>query len=196
VYVIALVAELAGTLTGLPFGGYSYGSALGPKLFDAVPFSIPLSWFGMGAAAFGLLSGLRASRFARIALAAVAMTSWDLVLDPAMSSGAAIVKYWEWTEGGPIFGMPLLNLPGWILVSLLLMWWLDRQNGTAAPPARLSAATYAAGVGFSAALCLAAGWWQPVAAVLVALAGIALATVALGRPRPATAHGSPAASGT
>src|SRR5262249_35109879 len=41
--VISAAAELTGTKTGWPFGGYEYTNFLGPKLLGRVPAAIPLS---------------------------------------------------------------------------------------------------------------------------------------------------------
>jgi putative membrane protein len=51
-------AELTGTKTGWPFGGYEYTSFLGAKLLGSVPFAIPLSWFSMGFASFMLADAI------------------------------------------------------------------------------------------------------------------------------------------
>ena len=42
---ISACAELTGTKTGWPFGGYEYTDFLGPKLLGRVPVAVPLSWF-------------------------------------------------------------------------------------------------------------------------------------------------------
>ena len=38
---------------------------------------------------------------------------WDLVLDPAMAHEDLAVRFWEWSETGPYYGMPIQNYVGW-----------------------------------------------------------------------------------
>lgn len=50
--LISATAELTGTATGWPFGGYAYTSFLGAKILGRVPYPIPFSWFSMGFASY------------------------------------------------------------------------------------------------------------------------------------------------
>ena len=122
---LSLGSELLGTSTGFPFGGYSYLSGLGTKIAGLVPFTIPLSWFYMGLACFLIANTtLRfgshwMQRVEAIALGAMMLTSWDFVLDPAMSQAA--FPFWEWHQPGAFFGMPLQNFAGWMGTGALFM---------------------------------------------------------------------------
>lgn len=122
---ISLGGELAGTSTGIPFGEYSYLNGLGYKIQGLVPFTIPLSWFYVGFSSFLLaLTVLRQSRhwlmvMEAIALGSLILTSWDFVLDPAMTQ--TLVPFWEWLKPGPFFGMPLQNFGGWMVTGALFM---------------------------------------------------------------------------
>ena len=49
------------------------------------------------------------------------LTVWDLVLDPAMAHESLTIKFWEWSETGPYFGMPIKNFVGWSITGLLYM---------------------------------------------------------------------------
>jgi carotene biosynthesis associated membrane protein len=188
--LISAGAELTGTKTGWPFGGYEYTDFLGPKLFGRVPVAIPLSWFYMGFAAFVLADAVAASPRARsrtlwsIVLGAWLLTAWDLVLDPSMAAPQMrYVHFWIWHESGPYFGMPLRNLAGWFATGLLfiaaarLLW-----NERAAPraPVALPFVVYAVNVVWSMALSVSAGMW-PTALAATALALIP-AALALRRP--------------
>lgn len=119
-YGASLFSELMGTTYGVPFGAYRYGEALGVQWLGRVPLVIPLSWFCMAVASFGvsrLVVGGR-NRWLRAAVASLVLLSWDLSLDPAMSW---VTKYWFWSESGPYYGMPWLNLAGWYVTGLVLM---------------------------------------------------------------------------
>ncbi|MDG2991459.1 carotenoid biosynthesis protein [Candidatus Synechococcus calcipolaris G9] len=137
---ISLTSELLGTSTGFPFGHYSYLSGLGYKIAGLVPFTIPLSWFYMGFITFLLAYSGVIGAFIRqqkkvalwagaatVALAAVFLTAWDFVLDPAMSQAA--VPFWQFQEVGAFFGMPYRNILGWagtgavFMAVAMVTWW-------------------------------------------------------------------------
>ncbi|ONH62486.1 carotene biosynthesis protein [Frankia sp. CcI49] len=121
-----LIAESVGVHTGWPFGDYTYGGALGPKLVG-VPVVVPLAWTMMGLPALALghrcAARLRAgagagTRWAVTALVGGAtLTAWDFFLDPQMVAEG----YWSWSSGGPaINGIPVSNAAGWLLVGTVL----------------------------------------------------------------------------
>lgn len=178
--LISLASELAGTTTGLPFGAYSYTTGLGYKILGHVPFSVPLSWFYMGFASF-LLAGRLSSGWRRVALAAVLLAAWDLVLDPAMANGALRLRFWVWHQPGAYYGMPPQNLAGWVLVGLLFMAVSRLAWGSDPMITRREAwvpfVIYLANVAFGVVLALSAGLWAPVLAAC--LAGVVPAAWAL-----------------
>jgi putative membrane protein len=124
---LSLGSELLGTSTGFPFGHYGYLSGLGYKIAGLVPFTIPLSWFYLGFSGYVLArAGLEARGIrgwglgaGAIALGALLLTSWDLVLDPAMSQAA--YPFWAFQEVGEFFGMPYRNITGWLGTGALFM---------------------------------------------------------------------------
>ena len=107
-------------MAGFPFGWYHYSDAMGPKLF-LVPLLIGPAYFGVGYLSWTLarailgdedtrLAGLLS--FATPAIASFIMVSWDLTIDPRMST---ITGNWVWLNGGSYFGVPLSNFLGWYL---------------------------------------------------------------------------------
>jgi putative membrane protein len=124
---ISLGSELLGTSTGFPFGHYHYLENLGYKIAGLVPFTIPLSWFYLGFSAYllarvGLESKFKASWLTTtgaIALGSLLLTSWDFVLDPAMSQTS--VPFWAWEQPGAFFGMPYQNFAGWFGTGVVFM---------------------------------------------------------------------------
>lgn len=190
--LLSLTSELIGTGTGWPFGNYSYTDYLGYKVLDRVPFTIPLSWFYLGLAAY-MLGTLLANRiggrltFWSLFFGVWLLTAWDLVLDPAMADPSLLVKFWTWHESGPYFGMPIQNLVGWSVTGLLYMGisrMIWRQNMNAvdlAPTAWFPFAVYAANLIFAMFLSLGAGLWPPV--VLALVAGMLPAWLAMRSPR-------------
>jgi putative membrane protein len=107
-------------LTGFPFGWYHYTNAMGPRLF-MVPLQIGPAYFGVGYLSWtlarailgdesGRLNGILS--FATPVIASFIMVSWDLTIDPMMST---ITGNWIWQHGGSYFGVPLVNFLGWYL---------------------------------------------------------------------------------
>jgi uncharacterized membrane protein len=192
--IISATAELTGTKTGWPFGGYEYTNFLGYKLLGRVPFPIPLSWFYMGFASLLLADSFVASRgwnnrtLWSILLGTYLLTAWDLVLDPSMAAPQLqYIHFWVWHEHGPYFGMPLRNLAGWFGTGLVfiavgrLLW---RERVSPLVPALLPFAVYAINVLWSMVLSLSAGMWPTaLAAIVFSLVPAALAVLPPSRAR-------------
>ena len=121
VVVATFLLELVGSTTGWPFGAYHYTGALVPAL-AGVPLVVPLAWFAMAVPAREVADRLARPAWARVALAALALTAWDLMLDPQMVGEG----YWAWESGGGWRGIPLSNYAGWLVSSAIVMVVLDR----------------------------------------------------------------------
>lgn len=120
--------EFVGSQTGFPFGSYHYTELLQPQLIG-VPLIIPVAWLMMlpvsWAIAAAILQNFAGQQpkhnvaithsvhhydlFKFSALAGLAMTAWDLFLDPQMVAWG----YWVWQQPGSYFGIPLVNFLGW-----------------------------------------------------------------------------------
>ncbi|MEZ4414494.1 MAG: carotenoid biosynthesis protein [Gemmatimonadota bacterium] len=168
---LAFLSEWVGTGYGLPFGPYRYTGLLGPRIGGRVPWSIPISWFLMALPSFLLARHAfrRRGRALRLVAGAALLTIWDLALDPAMSH---LIPYWVWGEPGPYYGMPLVNLVGWMLTGLVLMMVLERLGaadwGTALPPQWLRG-YYTLILAMPVGMLALAGVWGAVAATGLAL---------------------------
>ena len=115
-FSVSFMFETIGVLTGLIYGPYYYTNRLGPKL-GVVPLLIPLAWFMMIYASYAIVrafAGTSRQSFPRIVwlalLGAMAMTAWDLGMDPQMVARG----HWVWTAGGAYFGIPVRNFVGWL----------------------------------------------------------------------------------
>jgi uncharacterized membrane protein len=176
---ISLTSELLGTSTGFPFGNYTYLNGLGYKVAGLVPFTIPLSWFYLGLSAFllarcGLAAGGGAGRYgwgrslAAVLLGSVLLTSWDFVLDPAMSQTA--LPFWYWHQPGAFFGMPYQNFAGWLGTGVVFMGtalglWKAFKFSPELDQSQLTVplVVYLANFGFALVMSLAAGFYVPIA---------------------------------
>ncbi|MFI6817772.1 carotenoid biosynthesis protein [Nonomuraea sp. NPDC050328] len=118
---VGYMAELVGVTTGFPFGAYHYTGLLQPQV-AGVPVAVALAWGGMGLAAHAVAAAIAAPGWRRIAAGAVALTAWDLFLDPQMLR----MGLWVWEHPGPYRDVPLTNFAGWLLVSALLMLLFER----------------------------------------------------------------------
>jgi uncharacterized membrane protein len=126
---LTLLVEAVGTATGVPFGGYEYSGALEPQVAE-VPVIVPLAWFAMAVPALAVATRLARTGWAHLAVGAVALTAWDLFLDPQMVDEG----YWTWPDGGPYRDIPLSNYAGWLACSLVVMAVLVRVgHGRPAP---------------------------------------------------------------
>ncbi len=183
---ISAAAELTGTKTGWPFGGYEYTDFLGYKLLGRVPFPIPLSWFYMGFASLILADAIAAARgwssrtLTVIFFASYLLTAWDLVLDPSMAAPQLqYMHFWVWHEHGAYFGMPLRNLAGWfgtglVFIAVGRLLWRERTAPAVSP--LIPFCIYAVNVIWSMVLSLSAGMWQTaLAAVVLSLIPASLA---------------------
>jgi uncharacterized membrane protein len=170
---LSLGSELLGTSTGFPFGEYRYLSGLGYKIAGLVPFTIPLSWFYLGFSAYIIaLAGLKRLEISNwlcqlgaIICGSLCLTSWDFVLDPAMSQ--APVPFWVWDQPGAFFGMPYQNFAGWMGTGILFMTvatllWKVKPLVIAGNDLKLPLVIYLANFGFATVLSLAAGFYIPV----------------------------------
>jgi len=173
--VVSASAELTGTKTGWPFGGYEYLTFLGWKISGRVPYGVPLAWFYMGFAAYALALAIVPSRaegrtWRTVLFGAWLLTGWDLVLDPSMVALPQI-QFWRWHEHGPYFGMPLRNMAGWYATGVAFIG-LSRFAWRGEPNPRelrlgVPFAVYTINIVWSMILAVSAGLWQTALAAVV-----------------------------
>ena len=159
---VSMGAELLGTSTGFPFGNYHYLTGLGYKVAGLVPFTIPLSWFYLGFSAYLLaymgLTGLGRLRvLGAIAFGSLLLTSWDFVLDPAMSQ--TTMPFWAWDQPGAFFGMPYQNFAGWfgtgaVFMAIAAILWRVKPLEITRLPLGLPLAVYMSNFAFAMVISL------------------------------------------
>ncbi len=117
--VVGSTADIVGVHSGVPFGHYEYADSLGPTI-AGVPAVVALAWTMMAWPAALVARLLVDSTAARVLLGTWALASWDLFLDPQMVAAG----HWRWAAPSPhlpgVETVPLTDLAGWIVVSLLI----------------------------------------------------------------------------
>ena len=114
VYLSGFFIEVIGVNTGLIFGSYTYGEALGFKLFST-PLLIGVNWLILVYCTGIFLEQFKIkSTLIFCLIGALALLSLDFLIEPI----AIRFDYWAWA-GSEI---PLQNYLGWYLFSFLLFW--------------------------------------------------------------------------
>ena len=172
---ISLSSELLGTSTGFPFGHYSYLSGLGYKIAGLVPFTIPLSWFYLGLSSYLLARAGLGAVFAHrrgwfwhigaIGLGSLLLTSWDFVLDPAMSQ--TDLPFWYWHQPGAFFGMPYQNFAGWlgtgfVFMTVAALLWRNQPIVLQPDQLNFPLTVYLGNFAFAMVMSIGAGFWVPI----------------------------------
>lgn len=139
-FIFTFTLEAMGTATGLVFGFYRYGDALGPKLLD-VPLVIGLLWclIALGFIRLSLALLLRFGRPGRwltLLAAPLGCVFFDLCLEPQ----AGFIDYWHWRDGAA----PLQNFIAWAAIAFLVTGFYlllvdrpdaERKSSSPSPPA-------------------------------------------------------------
>jgi putative membrane protein len=107
-------AEVLGESTGFPFGTYSYGSALGPSLFD-VPIALVSAWIVVTVFAANVLIWANVAKAWWPVAGPIVMVAIDFLLEPVATGPMAA---WSWQANGVYYGVPISNFIGWFVVSL------------------------------------------------------------------------------
>ncbi|HWG85686.1 MAG TPA: carotenoid biosynthesis protein [Deinococcales bacterium] len=170
--VICGGAEALSIATGWPFGYYNYGPLLGPPLLG-VPVLVPVAWLMAAYPAYRVGQAV-APRYPVLA-GALALTAWDLFLDPRMVASGA----WTWDSPAFYAGIPLRNYFGWLITSLALLAAFQRLAAPARPArgsfALLPVALYAwLWLGYT---FLNVAWWRD--PLVAAVGGVGMGLFAL-----------------
>jgi uncharacterized membrane protein len=126
--VIGGAAQALGTITSIPFGPFLFSASAGGKLFETLPWFIPLIWIAAilnsrGVARLILRPWRKISVYGYWlkGLTVVLTVLFDFAFDPFASR---INHYWLWTPTKfPVTwqNAPLSNFLGWLAVSSLIV---------------------------------------------------------------------------
>jgi putative membrane protein len=106
--------EVIGVKTGLIFGKYSYGNALGYQLLG-VPLIISINWAMLICAGIRIVSSTFANKLTVLIVAALLVTGIDLLIEQVASK----LDFWQFETGVP----DLHNYLGWIGVAFSISYF-------------------------------------------------------------------------
>jgi len=129
--IIAFIGGLAHTIgvkSGIPFGQFMFGSEIGRKIFNTLPWAMPLLWIvivlnsrGVARLVLRPWRKIRTYGFWLIGLTALFTMLFDCALEPF---AAHMKHYWIWTMAGyspTPHGAPISNSVGWFIVTVLML---------------------------------------------------------------------------
>jgi len=117
VFAVGFAAEVVGVHTGLLFGTYRYGAALGLKLWE-VPLLIGLNWLMLVYATGHITNLTRWAKVPKALLGAVLMVLLDFFIEPV----AVQYDFWSWQADN----IPLSNFVGWFIVAFALQLYFQK----------------------------------------------------------------------
>lgn len=112
IFTLGFIAEVIGVNTGLIFGDYSYGSALGIKLFNT-PLLIGVNWLFLTYTSISIVSRFLKKEILIVFLSPLLMLCYDFLLEQV----APKMDMWSW-QGSQI---PLKNYLSWYLFGVLFV---------------------------------------------------------------------------
>lgn len=116
VFLTGYAVEVLGVRTGLIFGAYTYGETLGWRL-SGVPLTIGLNWLVLTLSVNCFVPSLlkkKVPRWVRVSLAALLMTSLDVILEPV----AVRFGFWTWAGND----IPSRNFLSWYALAWLFSY--------------------------------------------------------------------------
>lgn len=124
IFAMGYGVEALGVNTGLLFGHYSYGSALGVKVLNT-PLLIGLNWLFLVYAATSIAATITKKKPFQLLLAPTLMLVYDLVLEQL----APFMDMWSWLDGI----VPTQNYVAWwifgfLFASLIHLFKVETKN--------------------------------------------------------------------
>lgn len=111
-FLAGYAVEVVGVRSGLIFGHYGYGEALGTHLL-AVPPLIGLNWLILVYCTGVISAKLRTTRWGRATAGALLMVALDFLIEPVAGS----LDFWRWQDNR----IPPQNYLAWFVVAWVLL---------------------------------------------------------------------------
>ena len=118
VFTTALIIEIIGVNTGVLFGSYKYGPALGPMILRT-PVLIGLNWLILVYCSVAIVNHHFTHKITRVLAGSLLMVTYDLILEYV----APIMYMWSWDASYP----GIRTFVMWFVVAIflhLLFQWL------------------------------------------------------------------------
>lgn len=109
-YLITFLLEVIGVKTGLVFGGYEYGGALGFRFLE-VPVIIGFNWVLVILGAISICKSLTKNVFVISLSSALLSVIFDFFLEPV----AVRLGYWNWEQ----IAIPMQNYLAWFIIAFI-----------------------------------------------------------------------------
>jgi bisanhydrobacterioruberin hydratase len=117
--IAGFIIEVAGVNTHLVFGNYSYGNALGFKLFNT-PVLIAINWIMLSYGASSVIEKTAVPVPVKILSGSMLMLFYDIILEQI----APVLDMWYWENDI----VPVQNYVAWFVISLIFQT-LIRMSG-------------------------------------------------------------------
>ena len=128
IFILGYFVEVIGVNTGVIFGSYTYGSALGLKLFHT-PLLIGINWLFLTYTSVSLTNKLKLKTGLKLIVAPSFMLIYDLLLEQL----APGMDMWTWQSATvPVKNYIAWWIIGFVFVSLLNALKIDTKNPLAA----------------------------------------------------------------
>ncbi|GAB1415715.1 hypothetical protein MASR2M117_11210 [Paludibacter sp.] len=108
IFISGYSIEVVGVKTGLIFGSYIYGNALGIKLFET-PLLIGVNWLFLSYTAISIAEKLRIKKWLTLFVAPALMLVYDIVLEQV----APKMDMWNWHNSE----VPIRNYVAWYVIA-------------------------------------------------------------------------------
>lgn len=109
IYFVSMLIEIIGVKSGVPFGSYFYGNALGPMVYN-VPWLVGLNWVLLSYMTATLANQFSVKGFYQVIIASLFMVAFDVVLE----QNASTMHMWYWQNNR----IPFQNFAMWFALSL------------------------------------------------------------------------------
>lgn len=119
IFLSGFFLEVAGIHTGVIFGNYQYGKALGIQFLN-VPLVMGFNWLMLIYSAGVIFEPLKTNKFIKSLLGAGLLVSLDLLLEPV----AMKYDFWMWSNGV----IPFQNYVAWFIAAFLMLLFFYNLN--------------------------------------------------------------------
>lgn len=118
IFLSGMFIEWVGVHTGFPFGSYSYGEFLGPRILE-IPYIIGINWVMLVYITASISNWTTKNIIIRSIIGSALMVSLDILIEP----NAAMLSFWYWEDGE----IPLNNFIAWFGAGLLLHFFFQKK---------------------------------------------------------------------